>query len=167
MPPFSHTGWRSFPGALTCVLRQPALSVCDVVRGVRLLVAHRLVPFGHADSGRPVLGTKVQSRGAAEPSPPWQPRDPPAALTLAQTAEVCRARQAQGSSRLQASTCGETGSERTPGGAPARPPAVHSPAAHSPAAPARGRTRTTPSWAGATRDASVRSRRKEAPQSRN
>lgn len=151
----------SLPGALTCVQRQPALAVCNVVGGVRLLVAHRLVPLGHADSRRPVLGAKVRSR-SCRAQPPWQPPDPPAALTLAQTAEVCRARQAQGSSRPHASTCRETGSERTPGGAPALPPA-----AHSPATPARGRTRTTPFWAGATRDASVRSRRKEALQSRN
>lgn len=154
-------GWWSFPGALTCVQRQPALSVCDIVRGVRLLVGHRLVPLGHADSRRPVLGAKVRSRGSRA-QPPWQPTDLPVALTLAQTTEVCRARQAQGSSRLQASICRETGNERTPGGAPALPPATHSPAAR-----ARGRTRATPFWAGATRDASVRSRRKEAPQSRN
>lgn len=103
----------------------------------------------------------MRSRG--DPAqPPSRPPDPAAALTLAQTAEVCRVRQAPGSSRLQASTCGEAGSERTPDGAPALPPA-----AHSPAALARAPTRTTPSWAGATRDASVRSRRKAGPQSRN
>lgn len=146
-------GWWFFPGALTCVQRQPALSVCDVVRSVRLLVAHRLVPLGHADSRRPVLGAKVRSRGGRA-QPPSPTPDPPAALTLAQTAEVCRARQAQGSARLQASTCGETGSERTPGGAPALPPA-----AYSPAVPARGRSRTTPFWAGATRQCAAAGRR--------
>lgn len=84
----------------------------------------------------------MRSRGdpAQPPSLPSRPPDPPAALTLAQTAEVCRARQAPGSSRLHASTCGEAGSERTPGGAPALPPAANSPSAQDLA-----RTRTTPS----------------------
>lgn len=103
----------------------------------------------------------MRSRGSRG-KPPSQPPDLSAALTLAQTGEVCRARQAQGSSRLQASTCGETGSEPTPSGNPALPSAAHSPAAR-----VRETTRRTPSWPDTTRDSSVRSRRKEASQSRN
>lgn len=111
VPRFGQTGWWSFPGALTCVQRQPALSVRDVVRGVRLLVAHGLVPLGHADPRRPVLGAKGPSWGSRAQRAPAtpQPAGRPPALTLAQTAEVCRARQAPGSSRLHASTCGGTG----------------------------------------------------------
>lgn len=39
------------------------------MRGVRLLVAHRLVPLGHADSRRPVLGAKGTLRVRSQPGP--------------------------------------------------------------------------------------------------
>lgn len=51
---------------LTCVQRQPALAVRDVVRRVRLLIGHWLIPLAHSDSGRPVLEGK---RGHDSPRP--------------------------------------------------------------------------------------------------
>lgn len=78
---------------------------------------HGLAPPGSRSKGA------VTGQPASSPPPDPQPAWRPAALTLAHTAEVCRARQAQGSSQLHASTCGETESERTPGGAPALLPA--------------------------------------------
>lgn len=67
----------------------------------------------------------------------------PEALTLAQTAEVCRARQAPGSSLLQGSTCWGRGVRPKPRSHP-DPPAR---TAHLPVTAAPGRTGTPPSCA--------------------
>lgn len=127
--------------------RLPPLAVRDVVRRVRLLVGHGLVPLAHSDPGRPVLGAK-RGRDSARQLPPPTPAPAgppgpqgPAALTLAQTADVCRTRQAQSSPRLQASTCRGGGVRQRPG--PPGPLAGPARTAHSPAA---RRTRTSPSW---------------------
>lgn len=59
------------------------------------------------DPYAPTLAPPPSARPAAPgPRPPGPQAPAPAVLTLAQTAEVCRARQVQGSSRLQDSTCG-------------------------------------------------------------
>lgn len=54
------------PVQVTCVQRQPALAVRDVVRRVRLLIGHWLIPLAHSDSGRPVLGA---DRGGVQGAP--------------------------------------------------------------------------------------------------
>lgn len=54
------------PIQIPCVQRQPALAVGDVVRRVRLLVGHWLVPFAHTDSGRAILGA---DRGRVQRAP--------------------------------------------------------------------------------------------------
>lgn len=71
------------PARPTCVRRQPALAVGDVVRRVRLLVRHGLVALGHAHSRRPVLGAgrrRVQGARGARQAPPTQHQEcqPPA-----------------------------------------------------------------------------------------
>lgn len=97
---------------------------------------------------------RPRPRGPSAPRPtspgrptPGTPLPGPAALTLAQTADVCRAREEHGSSRLQDSTCGRRGRKKDT----EAPTADHgSPAvspAHSPGARVPGRTRPPPSWA--------------------
>ena len=50
--------------------RQPPLAVSDVMRRMRFLVGHWLVPLAHSDSGRPVLGA---DRGGMQGVPDaWQ-----------------------------------------------------------------------------------------------
>ena len=102
---------------LTCVQWQPALAVGDVVRRMRFLVGHWFVPLAHSDSGRPVLKReavtfrdhwpRTSPRSCPHPQvPDPEAASPHAALTLKQTAEVCRARQMHGRSRLQDSIRG-------------------------------------------------------------
>lgn len=133
--------------ALTCVQRLPPLAVRDMVRRVRLLIGHGFVPLAHSDPGRSVLGAKRGRDSARQLQPPTPaPTGPPglpgpAALTLAQTADECRTRQAQSSPRLQASTCRGGGVRRRPG-----PPCRLAGPARTVYSPAARRTRAPPFW---------------------